>query len=127
MVVALVDCAVKADPACAELVLALERWLLHPGGDNAAELTAAAAGYTAAAAEEPLRRAWVAGAGLDAAVEEIVTGGLHAASLDAIAAVREACDHIVPLVWVAQRCGVSRDALRQRTKELAAEPDDGAS
>ena len=116
MLVTLVESTISAHPRCRHLLLALERWLLHPGRDSAAELTSAAADYVALAPRATLWLAWSAGAGLDAAVAEIVDNGLRHAPDGAIAAVEAACAGVVSRTWVAQRCGVSRDALNRRIR-----------
>jgi hypothetical protein len=121
LVVALVDSAISADPSCRPLMLALERWLLHPGRDSADELTAAAAAYVATAPDGQLRAAWSVGAGLDAAVAEIVEVGVHSVGAATIAAVEEACAQGVSHTFVAQRSGVSRDAIYRRARITAGE------
>lgn len=117
-IAALTGSAAGSDPVCRQLVLALERWLLHPGHDTAVEICFAAAAYTMQAPEQLLRRAWVAGAGLDSALAEISEKGLQSAEADgAVTLIEEACTDTVPLVWVSQRCGVSRNALRRRIRD----------
>jgi len=122
MVVALMESAAVADPSCRPLMLALERWLLHPGNESADELTSATAEYIANAPDEQLRAAWSVGAGLDAAVDEINEVGIQAARDEAIAAVEEACTHAVSHTWVAHRCGISRDAIYRRSRGLRVVP-----
>jgi hypothetical protein len=122
MVVALVESAAAADPSCRPLMLALERWMLHPGRDTADELSSAAAAYIVNASDDQLRAAWSVGAGLDAAIEEINAVGIQAAGDEAIAAVEEACTHVVSHTWVAQRCGISRDAIYRRSRGLRVVP-----
>ena len=116
MVVALVESAAGAEPSCRPLMLALERWLLHPGTDSSDELTSATAAYIANAPDDQLRAAWSVGAGLDAAVDEINMVGIQAARDEAIAAIEEACTHVVSHTWVAQRCGISREAIYRRAR-----------
>jgi hypothetical protein len=122
VVVALVESAASAEPSCRPLMLALERWLLHPGHDSADELVSETAAYIENATDEQLRAAWSVGAGLDAAVEEINEVGIQAARDEAIAAVEEACTHVVSHTWVAQRCGISRDAIYRRSRGLRVVP-----
>jgi len=116
MVVALVESAAGADPSSRPLMLALERWLLHPGRDSSDELTSATSEYIANAPYEQLRAAWSVGAGLDAAVDEINAVGIQSARDEALAAIEEACTHVVSHTWVSQRCGISRDAIYRRAR-----------
>jgi hypothetical protein len=122
VVVALVESAVVADPASRPIMLALERWLLHPGRDSADELTSATTAYVAQAPDDQLRAAWSVGAGLDAAIDEINAVGLQGARDGAIAAIEEACTHVVSHTWVANRCGTSRDAVYRRSRGLRVVP-----
>lgn len=117
-IAALVGSAAAADPSCRPLLLALERWLLHPGRDSATELSYAAASWTDHAPEPLRRRAWAAGPGMDAALSDIAEHGLQSPEVDpAIALIEEASRETVPLVWVSKRCGVSRHALRRRMRD----------
>lgn len=118
MVVALVESASAADPSCRPLMLALERWLLHPGRDTADELTDAAGDFAAAVPEELRQRCWAVGAGLDAAVAAVAENGLDEVGDAGLAAIVAACDSGVSCVWVAHRCGVSRDALSRRLRDV---------
>ena len=122
MGVALVESAASADPACRPLMLALERWLLHSGLDSADELVSATAAYIENATDEQLRAAWSVGAGLDAAVDEIAMVGIQSAPDEVIAAIEEACTHVVSHTWVAHRCGISRDAIYRRSRSLRVVP-----
>lgn len=121
-VVALMESALVADESCRPLMLALERWLLHPGRDSADELNSATTAYIANAPDDQLRAAWAVGAGLDAAIDEINTEGLQGARDEAIAAIEEACLHVVSHTWVAHRCGTSRDAVYRRSRGLRVVP-----
>lgn len=117
-VVALAGDAAKADPRSAELAQAFERWLLHPGRDNAAELTSAAGSFASSAPEELCLRAWRAGAGLDAAIAAVTRDGLQEAPPAALSLIRAACAELVPMVWVARRCDVSRDVVYRRVRAV---------
>jgi len=117
-VVVLTAAVADAEPAAASLVLALERWLLHPGRDSATELTAAAKDFTADAPEELCRRAWLAGAGLDFAVDAVASAGLRGAPPEAVSLIGAAIGQGVPMVWVTQRCGVVRDGLYRRIRAV---------
>ncbi len=114
----LVEAASVAHPQFRTLLLAAERWMLHPGPDSAAELTDAAVSAAGALPPDLLRAMWATTSGLDAAVAEVVSHGIHAASDATVAALAEAAAD-VPVVWVARRCGVSRDALHRRIRETA--------
>ena len=71
MISTLAQCAVEEDPSCARMLLAFERWILHPGPATAGELTDQAAAYSAAM-DAPLQtRALTVGVCLDAAVDEV--------------------------------------------------------
>lgn len=118
MVVALVESASTADPTCRPLMLALERWILHPGRDTAGELTGAAGDFVAGAPDELLHRCWSVGAGLDAAVDTITERGLQSVGDEVVSVVAEACDMGVSGIWVAQRCGVRREALNRRLRDV---------
>jgi hypothetical protein len=129
----LTECAAAGEPSRASLVLSCERWLLHPGRDSSTELIAEAREYAHAASSFECECAWLAGAGISTAIAEVNRNGLHDAPPSAYSLIAAACDFIVPLVWVAQRCGVSRDALRRRMRAAGHTawrtllPDDGAS
>jgi hypothetical protein len=129
----LTECAVAGEPSRASLVLACERWLLHPGRDGSTELITEAREYAHAASSFECDRAWLAGAGISTAIAEVKRNGLDDAPPAAYSSIAAACEYIVPLVWVAKRCGVSRDALRRRVRAVdhtswrTRLPDDGAS
>lgn len=110
-----------ASPQQLPLLLAAERWMLHPAPATAPELLEAARDFTASAPVDLTAAAWAAGAGLDAAVAEVVTLGAPSASEDAIALIASVLGD-VPLVLIAQRCGVSRDALHRRLRAVPADP-----
>lgn len=120
-VVALTGDAAKADARSAALAQSFERWLLHPGRDNAQELTSASRDFTADASEELCLRAWRAGAGLDAAVDTVLRDGLHETPPEAVSLIGAACAELVPMVWVARHCGVSRDAVYRRVRVVGAD------
>ena len=110
-----------ASPQLLALLLAAERWMMHPAPATAAELLEAARAFTDSAPAELTAAAWAAGAGLDAAVAEVVTLGAPSASEEAIALIAGVLGD-VPLVLIAQRCGVSRDALHRRLRAMPADP-----
>lgn len=116
----LVEAASVAHPQFRTLLLVAERWMLHPGADSAAELTEAVVSAAGVLPPDLRRAMWATTSGLDAAVAEVVSRGIHSASAATVAVIAEAVED-VPLVWVARRCGVSRDALRRRIRETAAE------
>lgn len=102
--------ATGAEPA---LVLALERWMLHPQRRTAAELTAVAREVARTSSDNVLlERAWLTGAGVEAAV-----AALRGANMDdesaapARSLVAAACEHVVPVVWVARELDVSRNVV----------------
>ncbi len=98
----------------ADLVLALERWLLHPTGGTAEELSAAAREVTEDPRnpldEDTLDNAWLAGAGIAQALAAVRRGGFTdpGAHLSVIAAATSA---VVPTVWVARELDVARAAV----------------
>ncbi|WP_138233336.1 hypothetical protein [Mycolicibacterium aubagnense] len=120
-VVALIETAIEANPSIAPMMLAFERWLMHPVWDTAEELTTAAGIFVSSASEELCRRAWLSGAGLNAAVDAVSAHGLRDAPPEALSLIRVACSHGIPVVWVAQRCWVVRDGLYRRIR--TADPD----
>ena len=87
MISTLVQCAVEEDPSCARMLLAFERWILHPGPATAGELTDQAAAYSAAM-DAPLQtRALTVGVCLDAAVDEVRSRGAWGAGPEAMAVI----------------------------------------
>lgn len=120
-VVALIETVMDAKHSLAPMMLAFERWLMHPGRDTADELTTAAAAFASSASEDLCRRAWLSGAGLNAAVDAVTAHGLRDAPPEVLSLIAAACSHGIPVVWVAQRCGVVRDGLYRRIR--TADPD----
>lgn len=103
-----------------QLVLALERWLLHPGERSAAELKAAA--YALVNAVVPielttLEHAWLAGAGVQDAIEVVRHQGFVdcGPQLSLIAA---AVATVVPIVWVARELAVTRTQLYRNLRSV---------
>lgn len=100
----------RSDPR-AELVLALERWLLHPTQRTAKELTEAAREVTEGSRPpldvDTLDKAWLAGSGIEQALAAVRRGGFTdaGAHLSVIAAATAA---VVPMVWVARELNVAR-------------------
>lgn len=112
----LVHCAAEAEPSTAPLLYALERWMLHPGRDSAAEMSAAAVRAVPTLPAAVRRRAWVSGSGLDLALADIDRQGLSRSPIGALALIAEAAAGVVPVTWLAQRCQTSRDALHRHLR-----------
>lgn len=103
----------------AKLVLALERWLLHPQAHTADEVTRAAADFVAdpSTEQETLEHAWLAGPGIDSAIEQVRRDGFEqpAAHISLIAA---ATRTVVPVVWVARELDVPRSVIYRHTRSV---------
>lgn len=116
--VTLIHEAVTAEPRYAPLLLAFERWLLHPRRDSADELTSAADNALAGAPGELLRRVWVSGVGLEAALAEVDRVGFGDVDDSVVAVLAEAAAGVAPLTWLAGRCGTTRERLRHRLQSV---------
>lgn len=119
--VALTSTAIAAGAQSAPLALAAERWMLHPGSDTAAELVDAGRGFATTAPLLDCERYWLAGAGLDAALDAVRRDGAVYAPAWAIALIGIAVRGQVTLTWTAIATGTTRDGLRRRIR--AVDPD----
>lgn len=106
---------------CMELVLACERWLLHPVSQSEKELVTAARRYARSASAVELRRAELIGKRLEEAIAQGRDGGLDALSAEALADIAGACEFTVPMVWSAKQMGVTRGELRNRLRRYEAQ------
>lgn len=115
--------AVGDDDPRAKLVLALERWLLHPGRRTAEELVEAAAdvvGALWAADPDTMDQAWLVGAGTDAALDAARENRLDHSGAQ-VSLIAAAAASLVPLVWVARELDVTRAVIYRHTR--SADPD----
>lgn len=116
----LIETAAAAEPTSRPLLLALERWLLHPGRDSASELASAVDSYRDGAGEELRRLMWVSGPGLSGALDAVDRCGLDGTPTEVLAVIAEAVDGVVPASWLAKRLETTRDALSRRLRGLRA-------
>lgn len=106
---------------CTSLVLACERWLLHPVRQSEKELVTAAYEYVRVAPMVELDHAEMIGIRIEEAIEQVRSEGIDVASADTLATIACACHLVVPLVWVAKQVGVTRGELRNRLRRYEAQ------